>query len=161
MAVVRLKTQLVQADYTTAAGKELLDQHFPEIRWKKTMRSVYIIIGFVGFFFLGSIAGLVFIPSSGVRIMLGIVAIFLGGVIARVWMNRTDELILNADGITYPGWKQPVRFAEVDAIDYLKINGKTMLRLRFKGKPPNFLRGSLSEFKSIHVKRLLIGSDPR
>jgi hypothetical protein len=138
------KMRLAQADYKTQEGKQLLDEHFPEKKWRYKQSGFWAIIILLGLLVAGCLTGVIFINDMAARVIFGIFGIFLGLAVTLVWKrHRLGELTLNADGIFYTGWKQPLRFQEVEKIFARRSYSNVTLTFRLKEKQPPIWKCSI------------------
>ena len=130
---IRAKLQLADADYATAEGKALLDQNFPEIRWRlKGGRHVIGII-MLGMVALLCVLALFVVPDLWPKVLLlSVVGLFFW-IAIQVWKSRGDkEMILTVEGISYPEWKGPLLFSNVASMSLTRVN--SMLQANFELK---------------------------
>lgn len=137
VAKMRSKTMVQAADYQTEAGRQLLEQHFPERRWTTRQSSVWLIVSLLGIIFLPCLAAVIFINDSGLRIIFAIVLALLGfGMLVMFKRHYRAVLILTAEGIQHPGWKRPLRFQDVEKILVRRSYSNVILTFRLKTRQP-------------------------
>ena len=159
---MRTRTQVAQADYKTMEGKELLEKHFPEKKWRLKSSAFWTGIILLGLLVAGCLAGVIFIPDGAAKFIFGLFATGLGFVLAMVWKrHRQAEFILNADGVSYTGWKRPLRFTEVQNIAARLSYSKVILTFRLKEKQPPIWKFSLLRFPVKAVTFSLSGLDAK
>src|SRR5262249_17932679 len=108
---MRTQTQVSQADYKTQEGKELLEQHFPEQKWRYKPSSFWTATILLALLAAGCLAGVIFIPDGAAKFIFGLFLVGLGYVVAMIWKrHRGGEFTLTADGVSYTGWKRPLHF---------------------------------------------------
>src|SRR6185503_11926981 len=65
---MRSANQVAEADYTTEAGRQLLDKHFPEKKWTGKTSSIATNVSFMALLILGAVAGLVLIEFWSLKL---------------------------------------------------------------------------------------------
>jgi Zn-dependent protease with chaperone function len=159
---MRSRAQIVEADYQTAGGKKLLEQHFPEKRWRLKASTFWGGLVFLALMMAACLAAAIFVRDAVARIILGVFGILLGVMAARNWTrHRRGELTLNAEGICYSGWKKPVRFRELEKLFARKTRTNIIMIFRLKGKQPSVWRFSVLPFPSKVIGLSLSGFDER
>ena len=155
---LRTRTQIAEADYQTEAGKKLLDEHFPEVRWRRKASSFWTGFLFLLLITLGAAAGGIFIPDPGGRIFMGIIVLVFGAIAAGLWSRQHGlELVLTAAGLTRTGWHRPLRFQDVEKISGRKQYSAITLIFRLKESQPAIWKFSLPGIKSKKVSVPLSG----
>jgi Zn-dependent protease with chaperone function len=137
------KAKLDQADYQTPEGKQLLEEHFPELRWQRKKGGLVMGVVVFGAMALGLLALAIFVPLIWVRLGFGLGGLLLGWVAWGIWKCRNEELILTVNGVTNPRWKRTLHFSEVENL-FLQRNQTTIIaRFVLKEKQPTLLKYSL------------------
>jgi len=157
---LRFHGEVVAADYQTAAGKQLLDQHFPEQKWTIKPSAVWgpmVVIGIFGLFFL---ALAIFINDLTARVIFGCLLLFLGLGAVFVWkQQRHTQLLLTADGLSHTGWARPLRFQEIQNITGVRQYSNLILTFHMKTKQPPLAKFSLLRFPAKRATLSLSGFD--
>ena len=111
---IRHRADVAQADYQTENGRVLLEQAFPERRWRRRPAALWVRLVPLGLVAGGLFLGAVFVPDLAGRLILGGVALLPASVSTVLWRrHRRGELLLRADRIHYSGWDRPLLFADV------------------------------------------------
>jgi Zn-dependent protease with chaperone function len=157
---MRSKAQVHDADYETAEGRELLERHFPEKRWKVRQSSFWFVIVLLGCLTAGCFLAAVLL--LGVGIWFVIISALLGGWCAfgcaLQWRrHRHAEFTVNADGINYTGWVTPLRFQQVGHVSGRKVYGTITMTFRLKEPKPPIWNGSLLRYPRKTVSFSLSG----
>ncbi len=135
---LQARAAITEADYSTAAGKELLDRHFPERKWRPKASSFWFLIVLLGLFMSGCLLGVIFIPDAGGKtVFLWIGLIFILTLVGYWIRHRHAELTLNVEGVFHSGWKRPVPFKEVARMFVRRSSWSVTLILHFKTKQPS------------------------
>jgi Zn-dependent protease with chaperone function len=138
------KVRLAQADYKTQEGKVMLEQHFPEKKWRYQPSGFWAAIVVLGLLVAGCLAGVIFINDTAGRTIFGVMGFFLLLPITLIWKrHRQGELTLNADGLFYSGWKRALRFQEIEKTFVRRSSSNVTLTFRLKEKQPPFWKSSL------------------
>jgi Zn-dependent protease with chaperone function len=132
MGKARVKAELSKADYGSAGGRELLDLHFPEKRWKKKQAPIWVFVAVFGVMCLICFGTFLLVPVLAARLVLGVLTLLLGWIVVAIWRARNDELVLNAHEIYYPTWKRPLPFSEVASVELCRINSTFALKFNLK-----------------------------
>jgi Zn-dependent protease with chaperone function len=135
---IRSRTAVAEADYKTDSGKQLLDQLFPEKRWRAKSSyfwTMTVMLGIVGFAFL-AVAVFVNEPLVARTTLAGLAAFIGMGIAIAVKRHCNTELILNAAGLQFTGWKRPLGFEEVRNISVRRVYSNVILTFHFKAKMP-------------------------
>ena len=144
---VRAKVQVVEADYTTTAGKELLDRHFPEQNIHTKRSRLWFVMGFLLFLVAVCVTATVYIDELAARIIFGSFIIPLGLFCVGVWKrHRRAEFVLNANAINYTGWQRPLRFQDVKSISAQQQYSTVTLTFHLKEKQPPIWKFSVLRF---------------
>jgi hypothetical protein len=145
------KLQAVHADYQTEEGKQLLDKHFPRMKWQINPHQrlmTFLLILIAGFFLTLAIC----IPESAAKWIFGFFTFLtLGGLVMIRKQPRSLELTLNAQGITYTNWARPLNFADVERISGRRQYSTVTLTFHLKAKQPPFRKSWLLRFASKNV----------
>lgn len=121
---VRVQAAVVHANYETEAGREMLDRHFPERRWRVRPIAFWFQIGSLGGLAVGSLLLIKIAEHEVLTTGLVIAAVGLLAWAASLWKrHRGSELVLRADSLSYGGWKRPLLFANVKTITVLNQSG--------------------------------------
>jgi len=139
----RARARLVQADYQTEDGKEMLEHHFPEIRWRKKGSGHFVGLVLFGIIAMFSLLIMFVVPGWVAKAFLGVlVALFLW--IAWVaWKSRKDELVLTAEGVTMTQWTRPLLFAEVATIELRRVNSLLQVKFNLKERQKSISKWAL------------------
>jgi len=157
---MRARTQIAEADYQTEAGKKLLDEHFPEVKWRGKASGFWTGFLFVLLITLGAAAGALFIPDTGLRVFMGIIVLFFATIAAWQWSRQHGlELVLTPAGLTRTGWHRPLRFQDVEKISGRKQYSAITLVFCLKEKQPRIWKFSLPGLRSKNVSLPLSGLD--
>jgi Zn-dependent protease with chaperone function len=148
LAKIQSRSELVAADYQTAAGKALLDRQFPEKRWRVKSSSYWVGIIGLGVLALFFLAMAVLVPDTTAGVILGVLGVLCAAGAVAVCLNRGGELVLNAEGIRYTGWRRPLRFAEVKNITARRQYANIILVFHWKTKQPPLARFSVFRFRT-------------
>lgn len=129
---IRTHARLTDADYQTPEGKQMLEEHFPEIRWRKKGSGHFVGLVLFGIIAMFSLLIMAVVPGWIAKAFLAaLVALFLW--IAWVaWQSRKDEVVLTAEGVAMTQWKRPLPFAEVATIELRQVN--SVLHVKFNLK---------------------------
>ncbi len=133
VAQLQAKNRLTHADYQTDEGKELLEKHFPEVRWQKKAFRLWLIIGFGVAVVLGCLVMMPQIDGTG-QVILAVIALGFLLMLGLGFRSRRDEIVLRADALTGPRWKEPLVFADTKDLVITSYNG--VYHLRFVLKQP-------------------------
>jgi len=157
---MRARTQIAEADYQTEAGKKLLDEHFPEVKWRGKASGFWTGFLFVLLITLGAAAGALFIPDTGLRVFMGIIVLFFATIASWQWSRQHGlELVLTPAGLTRTGWHRPLRFQDVEKISGRKQYSAITLVFCLKEKQPRIWKFSLPGLRSKNVSLPLSGLD--
>jgi Zn-dependent protease with chaperone function len=144
VARVRARLTVVKADYDSEAGRKLLDEQFPERRWRVRPSSVWLMSGVWAVIAAGLLAGAVALADWVFTPALGAVAaLAVGTAVVIVKRFRGGEFVLHADRLTYSGWQRPLRFSDLAGSSARKSNGSLIVTFRLKQPAPPYWRGSL------------------
>ena len=139
----RSRARLVQTDYHTAEGKELLERHFPEIHWRKKGSGHTVGLILFGVVALFCLVIMFVVPGILPKVMLGALVALFVWIASLAWKSSKDEIVLTADGILAPHWKRPLRFAEVETVQLMRINYALQIRFNLKTTQPTIAKWSL------------------
>lgn len=148
---MRSHSAVAAADYQTDAGKQLLDQHFPEKKWAAKPSAILGVLAIILGIFFGGMA--MAINDLTARIIFGALlafAIALGVLYLRQ-RQRKVEITLNADGISHTNWVRPLRFQDVKNITGQKQYSTIILTFHLKNKQPSIRKGGLFRFPAKRV----------
>jgi Zn-dependent protease with chaperone function len=159
---IRTRTQVAQADYKTQEGKELLEKHFPEKKWRYKPSSFWAAVIVLGLLVAGCLAGVIFIPDGAAKFIFGLFLAGSGFVLTMVWKrHRRAEFVLTADGISYTGWKRPLHFTEVQNIAARLSYSNVILTFRLKEKQPPIWKFGLFPAKAVSFSLSGLDAKPR
>jgi Zn-dependent protease with chaperone function len=134
---IRERARFATADYQTEEGKVLLEQHFPEVRWRKKGAAHFAGLFLYGTLALVSLVLLFLIPGFLPKLfLLGFVALFVW-ISTIVWKSRNDVIVLTAEGVSASQWKRALQFSEVEAVELSRINSVLQVNFKFKKKQPS------------------------
>jgi Zn-dependent protease with chaperone function len=154
------KVRLAHADYTTQEGKVVLDQHFPEKKWRYKQSGLWAAVVLLGLLVASCLAGVIFIPDLAGRILFGIFGFFLAVAVVLLWKRHwRGEFTLTAEGVCYTGWTRALRFQEVEKIFARRNYSNIVLSFRLKEKQPAFWKGNLLRTRTKAVAFSLSGLD--
>jgi Zn-dependent protease with chaperone function len=158
---MRSKAQIAQADYQTEGGKKLLDQHFPELKWRASGSSFWIVLALLVLLTLGAAAALL-VPLAVVRLLAACLTLLLGLAIAVLW-NRHHQaaLCLNAGGLTHTGWLRSLSFRDVQTISARKAYSNVTVTFRLKERQSGIWKYSVPGLKRKAVAVSLSGMDAK
>lgn len=140
---MRDRAQISTADYQTPEGKELLERHFPEKKWRSRHLGLWFLTILFGVIVALCLWGVIGCDAWGLKAFLGAIGIVFGGSIVMYWKrNWKAEFTLNAGGIFYTGWKRPLRFADIEKISGRSNYGNVTLTFRLKQKQPRYWKWS-------------------
>jgi len=149
---MRSATQVAEADYSTEAGRQLLDKHFPEKKWLGKTSSIAATISFVALLILGATAGAVFVPFWALKLLCVAIAAWLSLLAGLYWKrHRRAEFTINPERMTYTGWNRPVALQEIDAIRGQKNYGVVTVTFRLKQRQPPFSKFVLLSYQRRHL----------
>lgn len=157
------KVRLAQADYKTMEGKAMLDQYFPEKKWRYKQSGLWAAVILLGLLVAGCLAGLIFIPDLAGRVTFGLFGLFFALGITLFWQrHRHGEFTLTAEGIFYTGWTRPLRFQEIEKIIARRSYSNISLTFRFKEKQTSIWKCSLIRFpvKAVAFSLSNLGEKP-
>lgn len=133
------KLRIAQADYQTREGKELLDRHFPEKRWKAKLNGILAPAILLGLAIAGCLAGALFTPALALRVICGVISLCFGGFLIQVWKrNYGAELVLRADSIEHTSWNRPLKFQEIVRTTARRHYSNITLTFHLQEKQPSF-----------------------
>jgi len=145
------RVRAMTADYATEGGKQLLEQHFPEIRWMTRSFSLWLKIVGCGFGTL--IALILFAVVDGWEVKSGMMVFALICAIPAVlqWRrHRNGVFVLRVDSLSYSGWLRPLMFADVARISAMSSYGAITLTFHLKTAAPGIWK--FSPFNKIRVR---------
>jgi Zn-dependent protease with chaperone function len=159
---IRSKAQIAEADYQTDAGKKLLDQHFPEQKWRASGSGFWIGLVFLLLLALGAAAVAVSVPTAVARIVAGCFTLLFGLAVAGVWSRHHQaELALNAGGLTHTGWRRSLLFRDVQTVSARRTYSTITLTFRLKQSEPGIWRFSVPGPRSKTVSISLSGMNAK
>ena len=145
---LRSRTQVAEADYQTQAGRELLERHFPEKKWAAKGSSLTRVTMILVVLILGCIAAAVGIKEPIATIVAALVVLWLVVLMVVMWKrHRKAEFTVNAEGMTYSGWKRPVRFQEIHSLSGQKHYSTVTVTFRLKEKQEPIWKFSLLRYR--------------
>lgn len=160
---LRAHSQIAAADCKTQEGKDLLNRHFPEIKWRYKQSGLWAAVVMLALIVAGCVAALIFIDVLVARVLFTLLALVLGLALAVVWRrHRNAEFVLTAEGIDYTGWNRPLRFADVEAVLVRRYYTTLTLIFRLKEKQLPFRKLSLLKIrvKSVSFSLNCLDSKP-
>jgi Zn-dependent protease with chaperone function len=147
LAKMRSRSEVVEADYQTASGRELLDRHFPEKRWRVRPASYWVIIALLAIVALLCLTVVATVSEAAPRIIFGLAGILLVLVIITIYRrNHGAELVLTAEGLRYSGWTRPLLFKDVKNLTGQRSVSNIVLVFHWKTKQPPLARFSLRPY---------------
>lgn len=145
---MRSATQVAEADYQTEAGRQLLDQHFPERKWIVQPSSVTGVAILFAVFFILCIAAIVMVDSLGFQLVCGVVGAWLAYLAVIFWKRHCGgEFTVNAERMTYSGWNRPLLFRDIEKISGQKNYSIVTVNLRLKQKQDPFWKLALFRYQ--------------
>lgn len=145
------RVRAASADYATAEGKQLLDQHFPEVRWKIRTSGLWVRIAACGLGVAVSLLLLFVLEGVGLKLMMVGFALICAYPMVLQWRrHRGGEFVLRADGLSYTGWLRPLVFADVTTISTRSEYGSITLTFHLHTKQAG--RWRYSPFNWIHTR---------
>jgi Zn-dependent protease with chaperone function len=140
----RIQNSVMEADSQTEEGRRLLEQHFPELRWKAKPSAIWGLMGLFVVLSLLCVAALIFIDDLTARIVFGgILALLMAGSVLALRLHRKRELVLNAAHICYSGWRRPLCLQDVQNITGQRQYSKITLTFHLKAKQPPLRKRAL------------------
>jgi Zn-dependent protease with chaperone function len=159
---MRSKAKIAEASYQTDAGKKLLDQHFPEQKWRACGSGFWFVLALLVLLTLGAAAAALLVPVAGVRIMAGCFTLLLGVAGTGLWTRHHQaQLALNAGGLTHTGWHRSLPFQDVQAISARRAYSTITVTLRLKQSQPGIWKFSVPGLKRKAVSISLSGLDAK
>lgn len=133
----QLQLALRQADPTTEAGRALLNQHFPETRFKHRQATLVISFG-VGVVTMVGLAALVALLASKPRVpvaitlLIAVALALLTRVMWRMWKRGFSRTLrVSATEIQASHWPAPLPFSDIANISAVNTNGQLVVTLKF------------------------------
>jgi Zn-dependent protease with chaperone function len=155
------RVRATTADYATAEGKQLLDQHFPEIRWKTRPSALWLRLIGCGLGVAISLVVLFAIDGAELKLMMLGFALICGWPMVVQWRrHHRGEFVLRADGISYTGWKRMLPFAEVANVTGRSEYGSITLTFYLQALRPGIWRYSPFGWISTRTVSLALGLIP-
>ncbi len=153
---IRSRADIAHANYQDDSGRQMLDSHFPERRWRVRKTSVVVLQLLFGVVAAAFAAGAVFVPDVTAKVILGAIAVFAATMAVRSWRRMAgSELVLRADRIMFSAWNRPLVFAEIAGLSARNVNGTLVVTFRLKEKAPPIYRGALLRFRRASVSLTL------
>ncbi|MDB6022290.1 MAG: hypothetical protein JWQ04_2147 [Pedosphaera sp.] len=156
------KARILDANYESAEGRELLDRHFPERKWGVSQSKFWVMVGILGAFaatfwvLTAILSGDNLVPG----IIFGLVGVLSAYGCGLIWLrHRNAEFILKADGVNYTGWKRPLRFQDVEHLSGRQANSSVTLTFRLKNPQPPIWKYTLLGWARKKVTFSLSGLD--
>ena len=147
VAKMRARSEVVEADVQTDAGRQFLEQHFPEKKWQASASEFWVGVVALGILSALCLAGVVFINDLAARVIFTVLLSFSGlGFMLVLKQNRRRELILKADGLYYTGWLRPLLFRDLENISGRRHYSNIVLTFHLKTKQPPIRKYSLVRF---------------
>lgn len=152
------RAQVAGADYKTAEGRELLDRHFPPQTWRASAGRFWCGMGALWLLLLGCAVVAILVNEPVVRVILAMVALLLGLCCLGVWTrHRAAELSVNGEGISYTGWRAPLRFEDVSKLSAQRAYSNVTLIFHLKKPQPAFWKFSVPGLSRKRVALSLSG----
>lgn len=144
MGRARAQAQVLQASQDTEAGRRLLQEHFPEVRWAARASKLWIVLALFAVVIACGVALVVFVAGPWARVGL-VAGVILASVYAGItWLRHHGaELVLTNDGLAYTGWRRPLPFAEVATITALNQYSSVTITFHLKARQDAFWRYAL------------------
>jgi len=137
IAKMRSAVAVSQADYETAAGKELLEQHFPEKKWPRRQTGVWLGTILMALVAVGLAVAAWFETVPAVKVFFGLIAVGLGLFAVRMTrVHHKAEFVLSAAGIFYSSWNRPLLFTDVARISARRACSAITLTFKLKTRQP-------------------------
>jgi Zn-dependent protease with chaperone function len=150
-----------KADYTTAAGKQLLDQHFPEIHWKARAASMWTKIAFCVAGMAVSVILMGAVDGWELKTLMAAFAFLCGFPALQQWRrHHRAEFVLRADSLSYTGWTRPLLFAEVARVSAVSNYGSITVSFLLKKRARGIARYSILAWIPTKAVSLTLGSIP-
>lgn len=152
LAKVQTRKEVAKADLTTAEGKELLVRHFPTVSWTIRPFAFWMPLALIVI-----ISGVIAIPiflaeNTPAFFFLGGIILFCVPIATGQWIrHRHGKFTLNAAGMSYTGWKRPLRFEEITLVSFTNANGAVNLLIHLKEKQPSIWKFSFVPWGSKKV----------
>ena len=135
LANLQSRATITEADYGSTAGRELLDKHFPERKWRVRPFSYGLFIVACGVFALIGLTLALAARDTGGRVVGGVLVLIFSLLMVVIYgRHRQGELTLNAEGLRYSGWKGPLFFKEVKNISARRSYSNITLVFHWKEK---------------------------
>ena len=149
---IRSRVDVAQANCETEAGRQLLEKHFPECRWKIRPFFFWLLVLCWGLVSAGLLTGAVFARDIVWTPVLAVGALLAGAANVAMWRrHRNGEFVLRADALNYTGWQRPLPFANVEKMSAVNSNGGITVTFRLKAKQPEIWKYSLLRFQRKRV----------
>lgn len=134
---MRERSQITDADMSTDSGKELLNHHFPEIKWQGKASSKWVSVIFIGLLVALCLAGVIFIDVTIARLVIAAIGALFAYWGVAMWRHYSVlEMVLNAEGISCSTWKRPLLFKDVEKISAQQNYSIITVTFRLKEKQP-------------------------
>ncbi|HTV43421.1 MAG TPA: M48 family metalloprotease [Candidatus Sulfotelmatobacter sp.] len=159
---LRARSQVAQADYKTDEGRELLDKHFPEKRWRYKQSQLWVALVFLVLILAGCVVAVIFIDNLIGTLCFAAFAVIVGFVFAMTWKrNRNAEFILTAEGISYTGWNRQLKFTDIEKMLVRRSYSTFTLMFRLKQKQSRFPKFILLKYQAKAVNFSLNSLDAK
>jgi Zn-dependent protease with chaperone function len=144
---LRTRVQVVEADTKSEAGRQLLESHFPEQRFRGRPTPLILIGAITAIIVIGLLFGAINVDDLTARVIcaLGIAAC----IAFTVWLRRRHHhatLILTAEGLSYTGWVRPLSFEDVATMTAQKDNFSHTLNFTLKTRQPPYWKYALLRY---------------
>jgi hypothetical protein len=135
---MRARAQITGADYQTDAGRQLLEQHFPEKKWRRKTSSVGYALVALGLLAAACLGVGLAVPEPGPVVGFGLVAALIGlFAVTYGWRHRSGALTLTADGLHYSGWRRRLAFKDVRKLLLQQDPSSVTLHFLLKHRQPS------------------------
>jgi len=158
LANLQSRATITEADYQTTSGRELLDRHFPEKKWRVRPFSYGLFIVACGVLGLIGLTLACAARDAGGRVVGGVLVLIFGLLMVVLYgRHRKGELTLTAEGLRYTGWKRPLLFKEVKHISARRSYSNIILVFHWKEKQKSLWKFSLLSTKAARMSFSLGG----
>jgi len=139
--VSRMRT--TTADYATEEGRQLLDRHYPEVRWSARAGGLWFKLVLCGLGIVTALVLLFLVPGWEYKAGMAVLALLCAAPIVPQWKrHREGEFVLKADSLSYTGWHRTLLFADLASFNVLNNSGSLTFMLHLKEKAPGIWKYS-------------------